>query len=148
MKTWLDFEVNKGGNSVIRLVNSYDNSGNAFEGNLTHTVKVDLVPPQYKSHNIVNLTDKFSNNKPKNFFAKHKKQLIASLTFLILMFIFSLHQVNRLLFSFMPKLLLENGQISITGIALKSLFTTILFALVIFLSQKIHPFFGGNKSAK
>jgi hypothetical protein len=39
-------------------------------------------------------------------------------------------EFNRFLFSFFPKLLLESGQVSITGVALKSLIGMILFIIV------------------
>lgn len=83
---------------------------------------------------VVDLSDKYSGNKSSNFLKRYKKELIATGMFLVLMFIMSLHQVNRLLFSFMPKLILENGQISVVGILLKAIIATILFALVIFLT--------------
>ena len=80
----------------------------------------------------VDLSNKYSGNG--SFFRRYKKELIATSMFLVLMFIMSLHQVNRLLFSFMPKLILENGQISITGILLKTVIATIIFGLVVFLT--------------
>jgi hypothetical protein len=83
-------------------------------------------------HNVINLSDNFSNSK-KSFFIKYKLELIATSLFMVLMFILSLHQVNRLIFGFIPKLILENGQISILGILLKTVIATIIFAIVIFL---------------
>lgn len=84
--------------------------------------------------NVVDLTDKFANGgKSGSFFNRYKSELIATGTFLLLMFIFSLHQVNRLMFGFMPKLILENGQISIYGIIIKTMLATIIFGLVVFL---------------
>ena len=41
--------------------------------------------------------------------------------------ILSLHQTNRLIFSFIPQLLLENGQLSIYAILLKALLASVLF---------------------
>lgn len=83
--------------------------------------------------NVVDLTDKFDNGK-SGFFNKYKNELIATGSFLLLMFIFSLHQFNRLLFGFMPKMILENGQISIYGIIIKTMIATIIFGLVVFLT--------------
>ena len=45
----------------------------------------------------------------------------------ILFLILSLHQVNRIIFSFVPKLLLENGQLSLYAILLKSLIAAIIY---------------------
>lgn len=85
---------------------------------------------------VVDLSDKYSgNSKGKgSFLRRYKKEFISTAMFLVLMFIMSLHQVNRLLFSFMPKLILENGQISIIGILLKTVIATIIFGLVVFLT--------------
>jgi hypothetical protein len=83
---------------------------------------------------VVNLTDKFSNSSSKSgsFFGRYKKELIATGIFMVLMFVLSLHQVNRIIFGFMPKLLLENGQISLLGILFKTVIATLIFVLAIF----------------
>ena len=65
---------------------------------------------------------------------RNKYNLIYIAVFFTLMFVLSLHQVNRVIFGFMPKLILENGQISILGIALKTVIATIIFGLVVFLA--------------
>lgn len=85
--------------------------------------------------NVVNLTDKFTGStsgKSGSFVARYKTEFIATGLFIVLMFILSLHQVNRIIFGFMPKLLLENGQISVLGILLKTVTAGIIFGLVIF----------------
>ena len=48
----------------------------------------------------------------------------------VICFILGVPEFNRFLFSFFPKLLLESGQVSITGVALKSLVGMILFIIV------------------
>lgn len=75
----------------------------------------------------------FNKQKKQPFYQKHKKDLILLGSYILLTFIFSLHQMNRILFGFFPKLLKENGQISILGIALKTLLTSVFFGLIIFL---------------
>ena len=52
-----------------------------------------------------------------------KPVLVVFVLFLIL----SLHQVNRIIFSFVPGLLMENGQLSLYAILLKSLLACILY---------------------
>ena len=47
----------------------------------------------------------------------------------VIVFLLSLHQVNRYIFTLFPQLLLENGQLSIYGILLRALIATILFYL-------------------
>jgi hypothetical protein len=88
-----------------------------------------------KLGNVINLTDKFADangNKTGSFINRYKTELIATGLFIVLMFVLSLHQVNRLIFGFMPKLLLENGQISMLGILLKTVIAGLIFGLVIF----------------
>jgi hypothetical protein len=48
----------------------------------------------------------------------------------VVCFIVSLPQLNRLLFSMIPTLLLESGQVSLQGVALKSLIGMVLFYLL------------------
>lgn len=47
----------------------------------------------------------------------------------VIVFLLSLHQVNRYIFTLFPQLLLENGQLSVYGILLRALIATILFYL-------------------
>lgn len=49
----------------------------------------------------------------------------------ILSFIISLPIINRYLFSFVPTLLLESGQVSIYGVLLKAVLATILFCILL-----------------
>lgn len=51
----------------------------------------------------------------------------------VLMFVLSLHQTNRLIFGFVPQLLLENGQISIYGMLLKALLASVLYYVTLLL---------------
>ena len=46
-------------------------------------------------------------------------------------FIISLPEFNRFLFSFFPKLLLESGQVSISGVLLKAFVGMILFSIIV-----------------
>jgi len=47
----------------------------------------------------------------------------------VIVFLLSLHQVNRYIFTLFPQLLLENGQLSMYGILLRALIATVLFYL-------------------
>lgn len=51
----------------------------------------------------------------------------------VLVFVLSLHQTNRLIFGFVPQLLLENGQISIYGMLLKALLAAVLYYVTLLL---------------
>jgi hypothetical protein len=124
---------------------NYENNQNAARQQYAMNPDAHIPPPQLgntenllrsqesRDTSTINLTDKFSNDSSKGFLKKYKKELISCAIFMILMFILSLHQVNRIIFGFMPKLILENGQISIMGILLKTLIATLIFAVVIFL---------------
>lgn len=50
-----------------------------------------------------------------------------------LVFVLSLHQTNRVIFGFVPRLLLENGQISIYGMLLKALIAAVLYYVILLL---------------
>lgn len=47
----------------------------------------------------------------------------------VIVFLLSLHQVNRYIFTLFPQLLLENGQLSVYGILLRAMIATVLFYL-------------------
>lgn len=51
----------------------------------------------------------------------------------VLMFLLSLHQTNRVIFGFVPQLLLENGQISVYGMLLKALLAAVLYYVILLL---------------
>ena len=57
-------------------------------------------------------------------FVKEAKPVI--LVFIIVV-VLSLHQVNRVIFSFVPQLIIENGQLSIYGILFRGLLAAILY---------------------
>lgn len=65
-----------------------------------------------------------------NLKAKAVKNFKYPILVFIICFILGVPEFNRFLFSFFPKLLLESGQVSITGVALKSLVGMILFIIV------------------
>jgi len=67
-----------------------------------------------------------NNNDWKYFFMIELKPL---LIVFVLFFVLSLHQVNRIIFSFVPKLLLENGQLSLYAILMKSILACMLYYL-------------------
>lgn len=67
------------------------------------------------------------NPSKKSFAISLLDELKPTLIVLVLFLILSLHQVNRVIFSFLPQLLLENGQLSLYAILLKSVLAAGLF---------------------
>jgi hypothetical protein len=82
------------------------------------------VDDSYMFSSTTNTTDKINN-----IFNQIKPILIVFIIFLVL----SLHQVNRIIFSFVPRLLLENGQLSLYAIILKSFLASLLYYLFMML---------------
>lgn len=64
-----------------------------------------------------------NNSMVDKLLIEGKPLIIVFVLFLIL----SLHQVNRIIFSFVPRLLLENGQLSLYAILLKSVLACVLY---------------------
>lgn len=83
-------------------------------------------------NNGVDTTDIFSDlklNEPidETAVAKFVKQIKPVVLVFIIVVVLSLHQVNRLIFSFVPQLIIENGQLSIYGILFRGLLAAILY---------------------
>lgn len=57
------------------------------------------------------------------------KQIKPVVLVFVIVVILSLHQVNRVIFSFVPQLIIENGQLSIYGILFRGLLASILYFL-------------------
>ena len=64
-----------------------------------------------------------------------KEKIMRNIKYPILVFcisfIISLPEFNRFIFSFFPRLLLESGQVSISGVLLKSIIGLILFSIIV-----------------
>lgn len=83
-------------------------------------------------NNGIDTTDIFSDlklNEPIDETAVDKfiKQSKPVILVFVIVVILSLHQVNRVIFSFVPQLIIENGQLSIYGILFRGLLATILY---------------------
>jgi hypothetical protein len=83
------------------------------------------------SNNEIDEAYMFNNinlvQKNKNWIEKLIQELKPVLIVFVIFLILSMHQVNRIIFSFVPKLLLENGQLSLYAILLKSVLASILY---------------------
>lgn len=82
------------------------------------------------------MNEQFNNQNNKKFsftdwIKNNLTEIVSILTFITLFFVMSLHYVNRKLFSFFPKLLLENGQISNYGLLFKTLISTSLYIIIL-----------------
>lgn len=97
----------------------------------THTVSIDNNPnllsnkSRYTSDEYTYDGCSGSRFNTKNIINMVKPGLIIFVLFVV----FSLHQVNRIIFSFLPNLLLENGQLSLYAILLKAVVVTALYYL-------------------
>lgn len=74
-----------------------------------------------------------ANNDGKTYLESLFNQIKPMLIVFILVFVLSLHQVNRVIFGFLPQLLLENGQISVYGMLLKALIASVLYYITLLL---------------
>lgn len=99
---------------------------NMLNSENTHSVSVN--------DNTHLLSAKSFNNDDYNFQPDNKSmtqtiidEVKPCIIVLVLFIIFSLHQVNRIIFSFLPQLLLENGQLSLYAILLKAILATLLY---------------------
>lgn len=83
-------------------------------------------------NNGVNSSDIFSDLKldepiDETAVDKFVKQAKPVILVFIIVVVLSLHQVNRVIFSFVPQLIIENGQLSIYGILFRGLLAAILY---------------------
>ena len=92
----------------------------------THSVSVNDNSHLLSAKSFTNDDYNFQNNN-KTLFQTIIDEAKPCIIVLILFIIFSLHQVNRVLFSFLPQLLLENGQLSLYAILLKAVIATVLY---------------------
>ena len=76
--------------------------------------------------NKIDMDDDSDASMTQKIVTKVKPILVVFIIFILL----SLHQVNRLLFSFFPKLLHENGQLTLYAIILRATIASLLFFIL------------------
>lgn len=74
-----------------------------------------------------------NSNDGKTYLESLFNQLKPMLVVFLLVFVLSLHQTNRVIFGFVPQLLLENGQISVYGMLLKALIASVVYYITLLL---------------
>jgi hypothetical protein len=112
-------QTQQNNNEILLSENTVPDSANNTNNSIINGVNTDDFFADLKlneSHDL-SAVDKF---------LKQIKPII--LVFLIVV-ILSLHQVNRVIFSFVPQLIIENGQLSIYGILFRGLLASILYFL-------------------
>jgi hypothetical protein len=72
----------------------------------------------------------------ESLYQKIIKEAKPVLIVFLIVLVLSLHQTNRLIFGFLPNLILENGELSIYAILLRSAIASVLF----FVLNKFLPF--------
>lgn len=87
----------------------------------SNSIQEGMIDEAYMFGNVNKMENKSS--MMDTIITEGKPVLIVFLLFVIL----SLHQVNRIIFSFVPQLLLDNGQLSLYAILLKALLASILY---------------------
>lgn len=92
----------------------------------THSVSVNSNSHLLSTKSLGNDDYNFQNNN-KTLTQTIIDEIKPCIIVFILFIIFSLHQVNRIIFSFLPQLLLENGQLSLYAILLKAILATVLY---------------------
>jgi len=107
-------------NATKELQNNSQYSGDNFTGKSPEN--------NSKSGGFLNqISFSLSGENLKNKLIKNFKYPIVVF---VICFILGLPEFNRFLFGFFPKLLLESGQVSISGVALKSLVGMIIFIVI------------------
>ena len=93
--------------------------------------------PSMATFQQMNLTDGDSfNMDDKSLYQKIIGEVKPVLIVFIIVLVLSLHQTNRLIFGFLPNLILENGELSIYAILLRAAIASVLF----FILNKFLPF--------
>ena len=97
----------------------------------THSVSVNNNPNLLSNNSkYTNAEYNYNNYNNSKYNVKNIINLVKpGLIVFILFVVFSLHQVNRVIFSFLPNLLLENGQLSLYAILLKAVIVIALYYL-------------------
>lgn len=93
----------------------------------THSMSINNSNVEKASANSYEFNGFTMEGKPKSLVDRLIEEGKPVLIVFVLFLILSLHQVNRIIFSFFPKLLLENGQLSLYAILLKALLAAIIY---------------------
>lgn len=131
---------------VDAILSELDNIPDSNSAAFNNTVDQVHIPPPHlpetanllraeetQSINLTNDSVSLNPTSANSMIKRYQKHLIVIIAIFALSIIFNLHQVNRLIFGFLPKLILENGQISIYGILLKATVITIIIGVLMFL---------------
>ena len=133
---------------ILREMNGNPGDGNISGGAFqyaTDQAQVPAGPPPDEEMMMRQMADKMIEEEYRNF-AKDENRLISRLidtqrnpwalavingllVFLSLLFV-SLPQINKLIFTFLPGLLLESGQVSFQGVLLKCVIGLILYVVI------------------
>lgn len=131
---------------VDAILSELDNIPDSNAAAFNNTVDQVHIPPPHlpetanllraeetQSLNLTNDSVSLNPSSTNSMIKRYQKHLIVIAVVFALTIIFNLNQVNRLIFGYLPKLILENGQISIYGILLKSVIITIIIGVLMFL---------------
>lgn len=130
---------------ILREMNGNAGDANISGGAYQYATDQAQVPNGPPLSDISQMTDKVIEEEYRNF-VRDENRLISKLVdtqshpwavsvvnalivFLILLFV-SLPQINKLLFTFLPGLLLESGQVSFQGVLLKCVIGLILYVII------------------
>lgn len=95
--------------------------------NMLKAEPTQLLSSNSNMENYTNDNEYSMNVHNKSTLTYIMNELKLCLIVFILFVLLSLHHVNRIIFSFLPQLLLENGQLSLYAILLKGVIATLLF---------------------
>ena len=130
---------------ILREMNGNAGDTNISGGVYQYATDQAQVPNGPPLSDVSKMTDKMIEEEYRNF-VRDENRLISKLVdtrshpwavavvnaivvFLILLFV-SLPQINKLLFTFLPGLLLESGQVSFQGVLLKCVVGLILYIVI------------------
>ena len=129
---------------ILREINGNSGDNNISGGAFQYATDQAQVPTGPPPASDMNMTDKMIEEEYRNF-ARNENRLISKLVdtdqhpwavavinglivFLVLLLV-SLPQVNKFIFTFLPGLLLESGQVSLQGVLLKCVIGLILYVV-------------------
>lgn len=93
--------------------------------------------PSMSTYQHMNLSgDDFNRMGDETLYKKIIKEAKPVVIVFLIVLVLSLHQTNRLIFGFLPNLILENGELSIYAILLRAAIASVLF----FVLNKFLPF--------
>lgn len=131
---------------ILREMNGNPGDSNINGGSYQYATDQSQIPNEkYPNSNEMILEDKIIEDEYKNFVHNEKRMIShiidiktypwiinfinGLIVFLVLLFV-SMSQVNKLIFTLLPGLLLESGQVSFKGIILKCVIGIILYIVL------------------